>query len=135
MTLRYALTNEQWAGLSPLLPPQKPAIGRPALDHWKVIDGILWVPKSGGAWRDLPECYGNWKTLSSRFYRWTKADVWAQVLTALQEQADRRGDVDWRVHMIDGTIVRAHQSAAGAKGGSSTRPSVVLREASALRFT
>lgn len=121
MTLRYALTDQQWERLSPLLPPQRPAIGRPALDHRKVIDGILWVLKSGGAWRDLPERYSNWKTLSSRFYRWTKAGIWSRVLSGLQSEAATRGEVDWNVHIVDNTVIRAHQSAAGAKGSSRAR--------------
>jgi len=133
--VRYELTEGQWVLLQALLPLQKPPTGRPVFDHRRIVNGILWILKSGGAWRDLPERYGNWKTVSSRFYRWTKAGVWAQVLAALQEQADRRKEVDWQVHMIDGTIVRAHQSAAGAKGGSGTRPSVVPRADSVPKFT
>lgn len=132
--MRYELTEQQWQRLNPLLPPQKPVTGRPALDHRTIINGILWVLRSGGAWRDLPDYYGKWKTVNSRFYRWTKAGLWARVLTTLQEQADQREEVCWKVHMIDGTIVRAHQSAAGAKGGSSMRLWVVLRAGSAPRF-
>jgi transposase len=65
----------------------------------------------------LPERYGSWKTVSSRFYRWQKAGVWDRILSALQRQADAEGRLDWSLHFVDSTVVRAHQHAAGAKGG------------------
>lgn len=117
MTGRYDLTDQQWMSLQPFLPPQKPQIGRPAYNHRTVLNGILWILRSGGAWRDLPERYGKWKTISSRFYRWQRQGVWTQILQQLQQQADHHNQLDWDVHMIDSTVVRAHQSAAGAKKG------------------
>ncbi len=112
---RYELTDEQWATIEPLLPAQRPKIGRPSLEHRQVVNGIIWVLKSGAPWRDLPERYGKVGTVSSRFYRWVKAGVWQRVLDALRSQADEGGAVDWELHMLDGSIVRAHQHAAGAK--------------------
>lgn len=112
---RYELTDEQWARIAPLLPPQKPKTGRPNNDHRQTVNGIIWVLKSGAPWRDLPERYGKVGTVSSRFYRWVAAGVWSRVLTALQGEADAAGAVDWELHMLDGSIVRAHQHAAGAK--------------------
>ena len=113
------LTNEQWKYLSPLLPPQKPKTGRPAADHRTILNGILWILRTGAPWRDLPECYGPWRTVASRFYRWRKAGLWGRVLDAVQRRADARGRLDWSVHYVDSTIVRAHQHAAGAKQGDS----------------
>ena len=116
------LTDAQWDRLRPLLPPQKPRAGRPAKDHRSVIEGviegILWVLRSGSPWRSLPEHYGSWKTVSSRFYRWQRAGVWDRILSALQRQADIDGRLDWTLHFVDSTVVRAHQHAAGAKGGT-----------------
>jgi len=66
---RYDLTTEQWERLEPLLPPQKPTTGRPNHDHRLIINGIFWILRTGAPWRDLPERYGSWKTVSSRFYR------------------------------------------------------------------
>ena len=111
------LSDEQWERLRPLLPPQKSRTGRPARDHRTVINGILWVLRTGCPWRSLPECYGSWKTVSSRFYRWQRASVWERLLAALQRQADAEGRLDWSLHFVDSTVVRAHQHAAGAKGG------------------
>ena len=112
---RGELTDEQWERLKPLLPPQKPKTGRPNLDHRQVINGILWILRTGAPWRDLPERYGKWSTVSSRFYRWRKAGIWERVLAQLQAEGDFQGELDWEVHFVDGSIVRAHQHAAGAK--------------------
>ena len=118
---RGDLTDEQWERLRPLLPPQKPKRGRPARDHRTIINGILWVLRTGAPWRDLPERYGPWQTVASRFYRWRKAGIWDRVLAELGRQADVEGGLDWEVHYVDSTIVRAHQHAAGAKGGTQRR--------------
>ena len=112
---RGELTDKQWERLEPLLPPQKPETGRPNLDHRQVINGILWILRTGAPWRDLPERYGKWSTVSSRFYRWRKAGIWERVLAQLQAEGDVQGELDWEVHSVDGSIVRAHQHAAGAK--------------------
>jgi transposase len=117
---RGDLTDRQWEHLEPLLPPQKPRTGRPAADHRRILNGILWVLRTGAPWRDLPERYGGWSTVASRFYRWRKAGIWDQVFAAVQEVADAENRLDWEVHYVDGTIVRAHQHAAGAKGGTQT---------------
>jgi transposase len=118
---RHALTDAQWARLEPLLPPQKPKTGRPAHDHRRIIDGILWILRTGAPWRDLPDRYGSWHTVSSRFYRWRQAGIWQRLLAALQTAADAAGDLDWTEHFVDGTVVRAHQHAAGAKKGAPKR--------------
>jgi len=111
------LTDAQWERLRPLLPPQKPHTGRPAQDHRTVINGILWILRTGSPWRSLPERYGSWKTVSSRFYRWQQDGVWDRALAESQRQADAEGRLDWSLHFVDSTVVRAHQHAAGAKGG------------------
>ena len=115
---RGELTDEQWEKLSPLLPPEKPKTGHPAKDHRLILNGILWILRTGAPWRDLPERYGPWSTVACRFYRWQKAGIWQRILQALQQQEDTAGHVDWETHSVDGTIIRAHQHAAGAKGGS-----------------
>ena len=111
------LTDTQWERLRPLLPPQKPRTGRPSRDHRTVLNGILWILRTGSPWRALAERYGSWKTVSSRFYRWQRTGIWSRVLAARQRQADIEGRLDWSLHFVDSTVVRAHQHAAGAKGG------------------
>lgn len=115
---RGDLTNAQWQVLEPLLPPQRPRTGRPSQDHRQTINGILWVLRTGAPWRDLPERYGAWETVSGRFYRWRKAGVWQRILETLHQQVDGKGRVNWDVHFVDGSTIRAHQHAAGAKRGN-----------------
>lgn len=111
------MTDAQWGRLAPLLPPQRPRTGRPARDHRTIVSAILWVLRTGAPWRDLPERFGPWSTVWSRFRRWTACGVWARLLAVLQRVADAAGEIDWTTHFVDGTVVRAHQHAAGAVGG------------------
>lgn len=69
----------------------------------------------------MPERYGPWQTAYSRFYHWQQAGVWQKVLKELQTQKDGSGEVGWEIHFVDSTTVRAHQHAAGAKGGTKAR--------------
>ena len=112
---RFDVTDAQWRRLEPLLPPEKPRTGRPNHDHRRVVSGMLWIHRTGAPWRDLPERYGPVGTVSSRFYRWCRAGVWDRILSALQAEADARGAIDWDLHYVDATIIRAHQHAAGAR--------------------
>ena len=116
-----ALTDAQWARLEPLLPSQRPSKGskggRPAEDHRRSINGMLWIDRTGAPWPDLPERSGRWATVATRCYRWCKSGLWERILAALHAQADAAGDLNWDVHYGDGTVIRAHQHAAGAKRG------------------
>lgn len=88
---RHEVSDEQWGQLEPLLPSQKPKIGRTNLDHRMVINGIIWILRTGAPWGDLPERYGKWQTVASRFYRWQKSGVWDRILTELQQMKDATG--------------------------------------------
>ena len=118
---RHELTDAQWRRLKPLLPPERPRTGRPNHDHRTILNGILWVLRTGAPWRDMPERYGPVGTVSSRFYRWREAGLWDRVLSALQAEADVRGEIDWDLHFVDATLVRAHQHAAGARRSGAIR--------------
>lgn len=80
------LTEERWAQISPLLPPQKPQTGRPANDHRTILSGILWVARTGSSWRDLPEHFGPWQTIHTRYQRWKKAGIWQLILDTLKQE-------------------------------------------------
>ena len=133
---RHELTDEEWARLAPLLPPEKPRTGRRNKAHRPVVNAILWHLGTGAPWRDLPERYGPWQTVYTRFRRWRLAGVWDRVLGAVLREADAAGRVDWGVQFVDGTVIRAHQHAAGAKGGTRRpRRSARARAASRRRST
>lgn len=109
---RYEISDVDWERIAPLLPGKEGDVGRTAEDNRQFINGVLWIARSGAPWRDLPERYGNWNSVFQRFRRWSKKGIWQQVFDALQEP-----DLDWL--LIDSTMVRAHQQAAGQKNNSS----------------
>lgn len=127
---RFELTDAQWERNAPLLPPRKARTGRPAEDRRQVLNGMLWILRTGATWEDLPVRYGPVGTVSSRFYRWRKADVFDRVLQRLQEQADARGALDWDLHFVDanggarpparrrGTPVRRHRGRARSRASA-----------------
>ena len=132
MRRRHEVSDAEWARLEPLLPPH--TSGKPRKDDRLVVNGILWKLATGAPWRDLPERYGPWQTVYTRFRRWTRAGVWDRIFAAVQRHADAAGQINWEVHFVDGTVIRAHQHAAGAKGGTRRRRrSVAARAASRRR--
>jgi len=83
------LTDSEWERLSPLMPPQKPPIGRPRRDHREVLAGILWVIGSDSSWRELPqEEFGPWRTVYSRYRKWRKEGLWQQIAEVLRLNDD-----------------------------------------------
>ena len=102
---RAVLTDAQWEQIEPLLPvsPTRPYIS----DHRTTVEGILWIARTGAPWRDLPERYGKWITVYQRFRRWTRRGVFARIHAEMP--------TDLAVAMADGTFVKAHQHAAGAR--------------------
>jgi transposase len=84
----------------------------------QVINGMVYKIRTGISWRDLPERYGSWQTVYTRFRRYAIDGAFTRALQQIQARADAAGDIDWLVQ-IDSTIVRAHQhtAATGRKGG------------------
>ncbi|MFD7734742.1 IS5 family transposase [Kitasatospora phosalacinea] len=115
---RHELSDAEWAVLSRFLPSSGTA-GRPRSDDRVVLNGIVWKLRTGSAWRDVPERYGSWQTLYTRFRRWALDDTFSRMLRQVQAEKDAAGDIDWLVS-VDSTVVRAHQHAAGGKKGPST---------------
>lgn len=81
--------------LYPLL-PTKARTGRPAADHRAVINGILWIHRTGAPWDDLPARYRSRGTVSSRFYRWRSQGIWQEILNRLQQTANAANQIDAR---------------------------------------
>ncbi|MEH2412969.1 IS5 family transposase [Nostoc sp.] len=78
---------------------------------------MLWILRTVAPWRDMPERYGKWESIATRFYRWQKAGIWNQILEHLQAITDEQGNLDWQVHYVDGTVVRALYSRRRWKKG------------------
>jgi hypothetical protein len=81
---KLELNEERWGRIYPLLPPQKPKIGRPGNDQRTLLAGMVWVIRTGARWREVPECYGAWQTHYACYQRWRKAGIWQQILDILQ---------------------------------------------------
>jgi transposase len=78
----------------------------------------LWILRTGAPWPDLPERYGPVGTVSSGYYRWRQDGVWNRIFAELHAQAEADGTLDWTLHFVDSTVIRAHQHAAGAQKGT-----------------
>jgi transposase len=111
MRRRFELSDELWAMIGPVLPPERGRQARPARDNREMVNAILWVLRTGAPWRDLPDYYPPWQSVYTRFSRWTAQGIWQGILAHLTTDADEHG------FHIDGTIVRAHQDAHGARKG------------------
>jgi transposase len=119
---RYALRDDQWARIEGLLPGRIGHVGMTARNNRLFVDAVLYRYRAGIPWRDLPERFGSWKAVHTRFGRWARAGVWERVLQRLA------ADADTEYAMLDSTVVRAHQRSAGAhKKGAPNRPSGAAR--------
>ena len=110
-TRRYALRDDQWERIKNLLPGREETVGVTAKDNRLFVEAVLYRYRAGIPWRDLPERFGDFRVVHTRFSRWSKTGVWKRVFQDLANEADNE------YAMIDSTIVRAHQHSAGAKGG------------------
>jgi transposase len=128
MRRRFELSDEQWAQIGPQLPAERGRKARPARDNRRMVNAMLWVLRTGAPWRDMPTHYPPWKTVYTRFSRWTEQGIFHRVLAELAKDADTEG------FLIDGTVVRAHQDAHGARKGGRRR-SVVHAEVRPARST
>ena len=107
---RHELTDEQWARLEGLLPGRRGGHGGVARDNRLFMNAVWYVAKTGVPWRDLPERFGKWDTTYHRYNEWCKKKVWQRILEVVQ-------DPDLERLMLDSTIIRSHQHAAGMNGG------------------
>src|ERR1700712_4511381 len=87
------------------------------------VEAVLWVVRTGSPWRDIPDRFGKWDSIYSRFRDWVRADVWTRLFEAVSDAPDRE------YAMVDATIVKVHRHGQGAKGGLQAKPLVVPRAA------
>lgn len=112
MTFDTDLTDEQWAMIEPLLPPQ-PRTGRRRADDRRTLNAILWILKTGARWCDLPRELGDDSTAHRRLKRWSGDGTWRRIWRALLGTLDAAGVLDWNACALDGSYVRA-------KGGATS---------------
>jgi transposase len=110
---RHEIANEHWERIEDFLPGQAGDPGVTAKDNRLFVNAILWIGKTGAPWRDLPERFGKSNSVWRRFDRWAAKGVWLRIFEALKDP-----DLEWLI--LDSTVIRAHQHAAGAvkKGGA-----------------
>ena len=109
---RHDISDHVWEILEPMLPGRAGAWGGNARNNRQFVNAVFWILRTGAPWRDLPPSYGDWKNTHRRFSRWRDKNVWEKILEALMN------DPDYEWLMIDATHVKAHQHAAGARGGN-----------------
>ncbi len=124
----FWLSDEEWVRIEPYLPQGRRGAHR--VDDRRVISGIVHMLKTGARWRDCPADYGPYTTIYNRFNRWSRQGVWEDVFYALTGSSGVIGAA-----AVDSTHIKAHRSAAGAKGGPSTTPSAGRAADGRLRFT
>lgn len=109
--VRLVLNDHQWQRMEPHLPGKAGDPGRSGADNRLFLEAVLWIARTGSPWRDLPDVFPPWNSAFVRFSRWSKRGVWDRLFMAMAD------DPDFEYVMIDSTIVRVHQHAAGKKGG------------------
>ena len=127
--LRHRLKDEQWERIADVF--DAPAVtGRPLRDRRQVVDGILWVLRTGSPWRDLPRELGPWQTVWRLVDRWNGDGTLDAILSELLGEVQINEDL-W---CIDGTTVRAAKCAAGGgkKGIKTSRPTTRWAAAAAV---
>jgi putative transposase len=115
--VRLVLSNGQWKRIEKLCKGKPEDPGGTGADNRMFVEAVLWIARTGSPWRHLPAIFGNSNSVFVRFNRWSKAGVWDTIFAALAD------DPDFEYLILDSTIVRVHQHAAGAKGGLKIRPS------------
>ena len=111
---RHDVTDQEWDTIRIHLPTERSGKrGRPWTDHRQVVNGILWVLCAGASWRDVPREYGKWQTVYNRFRRWTQEGIWDRVWESLLQRIDESQKINRSLWGVDGSVVRAHRSAAG----------------------
>jgi transposase len=124
---RHELADEHWDVIEDLFPKNGRGPGRPWSNHRTMMNGILWILKTGAPWRDLPDRYGPWQTVYHRFNTYRRDGTLDRIVERLQKQLDLDGCIDWELFCVDGSSVRASRVAGGAKkGGPRKSPQTML---------
>ena len=122
-TRSIRLTDAQWAKIEPHLPRPRRSRkgGRPRINHRDVVDGILWVLKTGARWRDVPAAYPSGATCWRRLRQWDEDGTWLAIWRAFLGQLDARGRLRWETTFIDGSFTSAKKGAPTSAKPSGAR--------------
>ena len=118
------MTDLQWNVVGAILPqdPVRPdKRGRPWSDRRQVLNGALWILRTGAPWKDLPRRYGPYQTVHRRYQNWVRSGVMEKVLLAIARDLKDRGGLDLRECFIDGTFVPAKKGGVGSERLSGAR--------------
>lgn len=114
MARREELTDQQWALIAPLF--EKTDViqtrGRPPKPAREVLNGVLWILRSGARWQDLPDRFPPYQTCHRRFQEWVKDGRLRKVLETLAQDLLERGNLDLSETFIDGTFIVAKKGAS-----------------------
>jgi transposase len=107
------LSDKQWNKMAPLLPQPQPSAkgGRPFADNRQVVEGLLWMLRSGARWCDLPPQYPSPSTCWRRLRDWEEAGVWLRVWHTFIEELDEAGHLEWEETFADGSFAPAKKGA------------------------
>jgi len=122
--VRHRLADYQWELIQDVFPAPA-ATGRPLKERRTVVDGILWILRTGSPWRDLPEEFGPWQTVWRLFDKWNGDGTLDEILHRLRAAQVDAGEIDEELWCVDGTVVRAHRCAAGG-GKKGTRKNQMI---------
>ena len=111
------LSDEQWLHIQPLLPKRR-SQGRPWADDRRVLEGILWVLRTGARWKDLPEQFPSPSTCWRRLGLWEEEGIWLRIWRQFLSELDQKGRLDWSECFLDGSFAPAKKGAP-----ASARPS------------
>lgn len=106
--LFYHLTDSQWKKIEFFFPARRR--GRPPLNPRVVLNGILWILRSGARWRDLPSRYGNWNSVYHKFRQWIRVGLFEKILRALNFASNK-----YSLVQIDSTFCKVHKHGLGAR--------------------
>jgi transposase len=110
---KYDLKDNQWEQIKGEIPPKTSKSGQPRRDPRELINGIMWVGRTGSPWCELPLEYGPWHTCYNNFRKWTEDGTLERIFEKVSPKSEEVSQIQ-----LDGTYIRAHQHSAGVKKNS-----------------
>ena len=120
---RYEISNKEWERIKDILPPERTGKkGRPEKNNRSMLNGMLWIARTGAQWREIPECYGPWQSVYASFRKWQEIGIWEKIFHMLSSDADMEN------LSIDSTMIKVHQSANSSPEKGANQKQLVEQE-------